>query len=592
VKQRQPLIWQFFLSYILVVILSLTAIAWLAIQGFEKFYYHQVGSQLETRAKLVENQIGKIVEQESNEPFIALINSLGQLSKTRYTIIGKSGIVLADSSKDPSSMENHGLRPEVLMAKDNNAGLATRLSYTLQTKMMYVAIKCTDNNKQAFYIRAALPLTKLQQRFENNAQQLVFWGLLITLIAAGISLLISRKIIGPIKDLTDGAAEFAEGKLNKKLALPSAQEIATLAQTLNLMATQLHDRFEIIGRQRQEQEAMLVAMKEGVIAVDIEENILHINSSACDLFEMDANDASGQKFQALIRKPELVQFLHEILKKETSQEAELIFYKSGEKTILTNGTPLHDDHGQVIGALLVLNDMSKQKQLETIRKEFVANVSHELKTPVTLIQGFVETLLDGAMNDKVNAKNFLDRILNNSKRLNFIIEDLLNLSRIEQIDDTTLEMEYVDLKELLEQSIAHCSKSIKEKKMTVELSCQSEVKVSVNQNLLEQAIINLIDNALKYSQTSKPIIVKGIVSDSEICIEVEDFGIGIAADQLERLFERFYRVDKGRSRDAGGTGLGLAIVKHIIQAHKGSVAVKSVLNQGTIFILRLPQSQG
>lgn len=587
-KRKKSLFWQLYFTYLLVVLLALVPLIWLGINRFEKLYYQQLADELATQAKVILPLLQTQSIKDNSQSVNQLINRLGHAAKIRLTVIADQGLVLADSEKNPNTMDNHSNRPEIITARTRQVGQAKRLSTTLNKEMMYVAVHSRDNRQHSFFIRAARPLKTIDQRLADHYDELAGWTVLIIVFLALFSFFITRKITGPINDITAGANRFAQGQLHTRLPVPPFREIAGLAQTLNTMGRQLDERIQIISRQRQEQTAMLTAMNEGVIAVGRQEEIIHINPSAASLFHASVEQAKGQPIQAIIRKPELIKFFSKVLKEQKSQSAELVFYEDGERTIHASGTPLQNEQGDYIGALLVLNDMTRQRQLENIRREFVANVSHELKTPITLIQGFVETLMDGAIDNKRDAQKFLDRILSNSKRLNLIIEDLLNLSRIEQTDERLLTMETVEIKDMLEQVINHYLSNMKDNRVMINLTCDESLTARVNRNLIEQAVVNLIDNAVKYSQTTEPIEITVTAVEDELRINIRDFGIGISQEHIPRLFERFYRIDKARSRHVGGTGLGLAIVKHIVQAHKGRITVESDINRGATFTLHLP----
>ncbi len=586
-KTRKPLIWQLFPSYLIIVLIALLAVGWLVLSIFKTFAYDQTGRGLEARIHLISLQVDNLVQQQQMEKLRHLVRSLGLSSHTRFTVIAGDGRVLADSGHDARIMDNHGHRPEILTARESGLGMAWRQSATMQKPMFYVAIK--QDGRNPYFIRAALPLTAINQTLGQTYRQLFLWALVIALMAAAVSWIMAARITRPLADMKAVAQRFAKGDFSATYPVPNSEEMGELADSLNRMATQLEERLRSLSRQQQEQRAVLGAMKEGVIAVDKNHKLMEINTSALALFKLDRKKVKDKSFQECIRKPDLYQFLLQVLEEGRALEGEVVFYDKGERIMHTTGTPLQDENGHLSGALLVLNDMTEQKHLEKIRREFVANVSHELKTPITLIQGFVETLLDGAIDQRHDAIRFLKKILDNSVRLHAIVENLLDLSRIEQADAGSLETETMGLRQLLDESMTQCLPVAKSKKVTIEVECDEAITITANSHLLEQAVINLVDNAIKYSQTTEPIKLIGRVDKQGITIIVQDLGVGIAEKELPRLFERFYRIDKSRSRHEGGTGLGLAIVKHIIQAHRGTVEVSSRINQGTIFTLHLPR---
>ncbi|MFQ5754303.1 MAG: ATP-binding protein, partial [bacterium] len=314
-----------------------------------------------------------------------------------------------------------------------------------------------------------------------------------------------------------------------------------------------------------------------------------LNSAAAELLKVDKTTAIDKTVQALVRNTELCQFIRDVLSGHNYLETELVFSSPGDRYLKVTGTILQGEDGSQIGALIVLNDITKIRQLENIRREFVANVSHELKTPITSIKGFVETLQDDTVKDADELKQFLDIIARHADRLNAIIDDLLELSWIEQQEEESdIPWEINPVKPVLEAAVQDCRDQADRKQIKVNIKCDGQLVAPMNAPLLQQAIVNLADNAIKYSDSGQDVVVMAKQNENEMVITVQDFGIGIAEKHFERLFERFYRVDKARSRKLGGTGLGLAIVKHIAQVHSGSVSVQSDPGEGSTFSIHLP----
>ena len=438
-------------------------------------------------------------------------------------------------------------------------------------------------------MRCALPITSLMGELHREYLKIGLGALAIAILAAATSLYISRRISRMIEEMRHGAERFAEGDLNYRLAIPNSREIGALAKTMNSMAEQLEEKIATITQQRNQQEAVLSSMVEGVLVVDADERLIVMNQAAAQLIGIHPEEAQGKTIQEIIRNSDLQRLIAKALAGTEPVEGDITIYNGGERFLQAHGTAVRDVDGKRIGALAVLNDITKLRRLENIRRDFVANVSHELRTPVTAIQGFVETLRDGAIDDPEDAKRFLEIISKQTSRLNAIIEDLLNLSRIEQDADKggVVRVEK-RLAEVLRGAIVVCEDRAAEKHMTIELDAADNLTASVNAQLLEQAVTNLIDNAIKYSDEGKQVRVAAVREGGQVIISVIDQGVGIDKDHLPRLFERFYRVDKARSRKIGGTGLGLAIVKHIALAHGGSVSVDSTPGVGSTFRIHLP----
>ena len=358
---------------------------------------------------------------------------------------------------------------------------------------------------------------------------------------------------------------------------------------INEMAGRLEDRIETVERQRNEQEAIFSGMVEGLIVIDEHERIVRINPAASAFLGVDISEAEGRTIQEVVRNPYLQKFVRRTLGSAVTVEEDITLRNDrGEIYMQAHGVQLLRPDGRLRGGVIVLNNVTRLRRLENLRKDFVANVSHELRTPITSIKGFVETLLDGAMNDPADAKNFLNIIGRQAGRMDNIIEDLLLLSGVERgLEESNLRVEKAKVADIIGDALEVCDYKAREKKIRIEVDCAPDMEAVVNEPLLEQAVINLLDNAIKYSDESGRVGIVAVPQADGINIEVHDEGCGIDKEDIPRLFERFYRVDKARSRKLGGTGLGLAIVKHIMQAHGGSVTVVSTPGEGSTFTLHL-----
>jgi two-component system phosphate regulon sensor histidine kinase PhoR len=355
------------------------------------------------------------------------------------------------------------------------------------------------------------------------------------------------------------------------------------------MAGELDQRMETILRQEHEHQAVLASMAEGVLAVDDSGTVLSLNDMAAGLLGLDAEQTRGRIVHEVIRQSNLLAFVEKALASREPIEEDLEATGPDRHWLHVHGTVLQDGQQRKIGALIVLHDVSRIRHLEKIRRDFVANVSHELKTPITSIKGFVETLLHEQLEDHETSLRFLGIILRQVNRLDAIIEDLLMLSRLERgSEEQAIQLQRESLVEVLQAAVQMCEQKAAEKQIRLELDCPADLQADINAPLLEQAVTNLIDNAVKYSGAEATVRVGAAGEGSAVVIRVQDHGCGIEAVHLPRLFERFYRVDRARSREMGGTGLGLAIVKHIVAAHRGTVTVESTVGQGSTFYIRLP----
>lgn len=463
-NDKKTSLWLHFSLSAGIVLLTLLIAAWYATERFQEFFIHHLQDTLESRAITVEQAI-------KNSDIESACQLLRVSDPTlRVTIIDTNGVVLCDSEADAVNMENHAHRPEVLQALSGQRGSSTRLSNTLQTSMLYIAIPRMEAKKVTGVIRTALPLLSIDNLVYELYQQYTILAVALLVIVSMVIISIYRKISQPLAEIVDKANMFAKGDFSKNLPDYEITEIAELGSALNHMARQL-DR------------------------------------------------------------------------------------------------------------------------LENLRKDFVANVSHELKTPIATIKGYVETLLDGAQHDPADMERFLNIVLRQNNRLADIVDDLLTLSRLESAPvNQLLVLNQADACQLLHASAENCQSRADDKNIEIRINCQQNTNIQIDHSLMTQALVNLIDNAIKYSNENKTIILAIEEKEDMVQLVVSDEGPGIPAEHMPRLFERFYRVDKSRSRRIGGTGLGLAIVKHIVHIHGGQVEVRNNSTVGCSFSINLPRS--
>jgi two-component system phosphate regulon sensor histidine kinase PhoR len=590
--KRRKLVWHLFPSYLLLVVATLAAVSWYAIVALTNFHYDQTTLHLEALARVLVERLGPDIASRPPDDINSISADLAERAGVRVTAILPDGVVIADSHKDPLLMENHADRPEIIAAYTGQVGSARRFSHTLQHRRVYAAVPVMRNRGVVAVVRTSVPTTAVESEIALLLRPIGLAALMMILLAAVLSFFVSRRIARPLENMERGATRFARGELQHDLPVPKAEELASLAESLNAMAAELDVRIRTISHQRAESEAVFSSMVEGVIAVDPGERIIAINLAAADMFAVDAARSRGRLIQEVIRNTDVQNLARRALESDGPVEAGIDAGAGGERYLQAHGTALRDGQGRQVGAVLVLNDMTRMRRLENVRRDFVANVSHELRTPITSIKGFVETLIDGECADPKETRRFLDIVLKHVDRLNAIIEDLLYLSRIEQDPEHALAgLREVVIREIVEHAIDALAASARERDIRIEVGCERSIKSVVNAQLIEHAVANLLDNAIKYSEPGTTVWVEGEDVGNEVRIRVRDEGVGIAPEHLERIFERFYRVDKARSRRLGGTGLGLAIAKHIIQAHGGRILVDSEPGEGSVFTIVLPKQR-
>jgi len=577
---------QIYGGLLLIALLSVLAITWITSRSWQHFYLEELAGDLEARARLVAVQVGEKLAQGEVGKLDAYCKDLGKLTDTRLTVVLADGRVVGDSLRDIKTMDDMDHRPEIRTALEGKVGKDQRPSEGQD--LVYLAVPVVEQGKPVAVVRTALTLGPIRQALSMVYFKVGLGSLGIILLGAGLSLVLSRRLTRPLEEFRRGAERFARGDLSLKLPRPDLDELVSLGATMNHMASQLDERIGTILRQRQEQEAVLASMVEGVIAVDSRSRVISLNRAASALLGLDPAFVIQRNINEVVENPDIQWFITRSLAASEPIEGEITLQGDKPRFLQAHGTTLKDPQGKAFGVLIVVHDVTRLRQLENARRDFVANVSHELKTPITSIKGFVETLLEGAMLDPDHAGEFLRIIGRQADRLGAIIEDLLSLSRIEQeAEQGKIHLVGGKIKTVLKAAIQACNTRSAEKKIKVSMACPEDLRARINGPLLEQAVINLIDNAVKYSGPGSWVQVEAGKEDGQVEVRVRDQGVGIPQEHLPRLFERFYRVDPSRSRKVGGTGLGLAIVKHIAQAHGGKVAVESTPGQGSTFTIYL-----
>jgi two-component system phosphate regulon sensor histidine kinase PhoR len=507
-------------------------------------------------------------------------------AQSRVTVIDPQGVVLADSDNDPKGMENHADRPEIQAAYQNRTGSAIRRSATLGRDLCYLAIPLQYQGRSGYVLRLALPLENLDDAIAAVRWRILTASLIAIFVALFIAYFFSRPFtrrIGRLRAFAEGLvkANFAEGPL------PDADdELGALTRSLNLTASQLHDLVERLSLESARLEAILTSMVEGVLAVDQDLRITFYNASFARTVGSRAEIPEGSPLVDVVRDPVLREILSRVVTTGETLKQRLQLPAAEGRAFEVQAAPLRVAGGR--GAIAILHDITDLERLERVRKDFVANVSHELRTPLTAIRGYTETLLEGALEDRENNRKFLEIIKTHAIRLNSIASDLLALSELES-GKPTAEQARVSVRGALEAALRTVEAEARGRGVKLIRGQVEEVTVLGERVHLEQALVNLLDNAVKFNRPDGEVRVEVTrTKDDQVSVTIADNGIGIPSADLPRLFERFYRVDKARSREVGGTGLGLSIVKHIVERMRGRVIVESQLGKGSAFTVLFP----
>jgi two-component system phosphate regulon sensor histidine kinase PhoR len=556
----------------LALIVVATIIVDIAVRrAFEESLRSEIQLSLTQKVMLLANQLQQ-ADAVANPKLSSLVAQAAKAADARVTVIDRSGKVLADSQADPAGMENHESSPEFQAALNNQLGSNSRRS-SAGVESLYLAAPFRNG-----VVRLAYPLSSAirggTDRLRHTLIEACLLALLISMVVAAVA---ARSIARRLQSITSFADNVAGGDLNARLDDSSADEIAQVATALNKTVQRFQNSFAELENSRKHLETLLNSMQEAVVAVSAEKKIRWLNGSMVRL--LPYGNHINKAVLHVIRDPELLSALRESMEKGTVLTTRIVTLAPGQ-VFQAITAPLPDG-----GAVAVLHDLTDIERVEKTRRDFIANVSHELRTPLTSIQGYTETLLDSGING--SSREFLEIIRKNAARMSRLTEDLLTLARVES-GERKLELRPIRSDALLEDALRSFRELARKNGIDLELEHSVTVDVMADIDAVHQVFSNLVDNAVKYAAAGHRILIGANTRDNVVEFYVRDFGPGIAAEHQPRIFERFYRVDKARSRESGGTGLGLAIVKHIVLNHGGSVRVDSALHHGATFFFSLP----
>ncbi|PUU94065.1 two-component system histidine kinase PnpS [Halanaerobium sp.] len=556
-----------------------------------EFYLEQEKISLEHYSQLMLNNISPEEVKNENKILEDKAAEWASDSETRITIIAADGEVLADSHYEISEMDNHRNRPEVAQAVSNeSSGSEIRYSETIEEEMLYYAVPIRDQNKIIGILRTARPLKFIRSVLIEDIKSYLFFFVILALITIFLGWRLTYSIVKPLETVTETAEKISKGDLSQRIPVRKYNsEIEKLARMFNFMAEELEDKITEISQEKNRIEAILESMVDGVIAVDKEGKVALINPAARRIFNIEAEKVKGKELISTLFSHRIDMYLERAFDKKESISREIKYKNPDEKIIHATFIPLLDEKENISGGVIVLTDITELRKLETVRNDFVANVSHELRTPLTSMVGYLDTLLESDIEDPETRDRFLKIIKEETDRLSVLIKDLMDLSKIES---QSFDLEADNFKEVLNKVVNLLEKKAEDKNIDFEVVVSENLPlVYMVREQIKQVLINLIDNAIKYTPAGGKIKVKVEKEGDKVYFSVKDNGMGIPQAAQERIFERFYRVDKARSRALGGTGIGLSIVRNIIKQHGSEIQVKSREGAGSEFYFYLKAAE-
>jgi two-component system phosphate regulon sensor histidine kinase PhoR len=571
--------WRLATAFIVLIIISIGGLSAYLVHFVRGSYLSNLDSQLTHQAQLVGDVSDSYFANGQTDDIDVLAKRLGEQIDARITLIDKDGVVLGDSDENPAVMENHGNRPEVIEALSTGTGSSIRYSATLGCDMMYVAVPVTMNGEVVGIARVSLPLTEINKSLGYISRTIIAGAAIAAIIAILLAIQLSRTTTEPVKKLTKMAKRMAEGELDQEIRVTARDEVGDLAGAFNQMSARLREMVALLTTERDKMAAVVSTMGDGVIIVDSESRVNMVNKAAEAMFRLSENESLGNTFIEVVHDHELDEVLRKCLKTR-EQQTGLVETESGKQFLRVIATPLWS------GSLVLLQDLTQIRRLETVRRDFISNISHELRTPITSLKILTETIQEGAIEDRAVAQDFLNKINTETDRLAQMVDALAELSHIES-GEVSLKLEPVVMGEIAQQVAERLRAQVDRAGLNLEVDIPLDLpRALADKERMEQVLVNLLHNAIKFTSPGGRISISAKAEGDNIQVSVADTGVGIPADDLPRIFERFYKADKARA--GAGTGLGLAITKHIVEAHSGSIWAESTEGKGSIFTFTLP----
>ncbi|MDZ4199838.1 MAG: ATP-binding protein [Kiritimatiellia bacterium] len=579
--RRKLLFWIFVPFAVLMIALQFS----MAMITQQRFYEKDSRIQRESLLRWIEPLIRERWNGEDSSPIREFVETVGRRAPFRLTVIDRDGRVIADNEASADRTENHRARREVEQALAGQIGTDSRFSVTRRKPMHYTAIPIRDQDRILGVVRLAVPKRGGDEVLSVLRHQTLLAGVVTLLFALLLSALLSRWTSAPLEKMRAATRQIAQGDLSVRIPSPPGREMGDLARDINHMVERLREEIRTGKALLQLQNTTLDGMSEGVIRMDAQGRVLDLNRAAAVMLRVDAAAARGGLILEILRDIRFQNAFEEM--KTEGCSAEKIVEISPQCILRLRVESVKNENSEP-DVLFLIEDITRASRLERVRKDFVSNVSHELRTPLSVIRAQAETLQDSRL-DPQQARRFLENLIRQADRLDATLEDLLELARLEHLDESRgLRLEIAPIMESVRSAIALCAAKAHDREIPIQVSGEEGLLARLAPVLFERAIANLIENAIQYSEPGKPVEIALNAQGDQAKIRVRDHGCGIPAQHLDRIFERFYRVDKARSRKAGGTGLGLSIVRHIALAHRGRIEVESRVGAGSVFTLSLP----
>lgn len=573
-------------TYLLVIFIVLIFIGLLMTFGYRAYLFDNIKSSLQLEGKLIAESLA-LNQVQDGSYFARTAKMAGQDSNTRVTIVDSTGKVLGDSDFSPAALGNHKDRPEVYQALQGKTGMETRYSDTAKVETLYVAVPFS-NAKVHGAVRLARPLTEIEAMYRKSLYLFLAALMLGGVLTALISMRLADRFSRPLSEITEAVEDMASGNLKRRVIWDMEDELGSLATAVNEMAARLDANIQEISTVKNRLEMVLDNTVNGITMVAADGRITYANPVAMRVLGSDKRIIGRKHFEA-VANYDLLNIIDQVRKDGMPYRGELELTNLGGKIIEVHAVPISETEGFLpAGVLLVLNDITELKRLEQVRKDFIANISHELKTPVANISGFAETLL-AEQSENEHVHEFSSIIYDESQRLRRLIDSLIKLSNLET-GTPELNLVEVDARDLVNEVVKVALKRNEKRGLKIETSLPDQpVVIKVDRDSIVQVLINLTKNAIAYNTDNKSIRVELDDNEAGIKISVQDQGEGIPQSDIKRIFERFYRVDKTRSRKTGGSGLGLSIAKHLVENHGGEIGVDSKVGEGSTFYFTIPK---